>query len=89
MTGLDGFPDAALLTLDDFRSADAPMVRCLEIARAACRTEIPILVLGESGTGKTLLARAIHNSSRRAAGPFVSFNAAALSDTLLDSQLFG
>lgn len=89
MTGLDGFPDAALLTLEDFRSADAPMVRCLEIARAACRTEIPILVLGESGTGKTLLARAIHNSSRRAAGPFVSFNAAALSDTLLDSQLFG
>jgi transcriptional regulator with PAS, ATPase and Fis domain len=89
VTGLDGFPDAALLTLEDFRSADAPMVRCLEIARAACRTEIPILVLGESGTGKTLLARAIHNSSRRAAGPFVSFNAAALSDTLLDSQLFG
>ena len=89
MTGLDGFPDAALLTLDDFRSADAPMGRCLEIARAACRTEIPILVLGESGTGKTLLARAIHNSSRRATAPFVSFNAAALSDTLLDSQLFG
>src|SRR5262249_3778100 len=39
--------------------------------------------------GKTLLARAIHNSSSRAKGPFVSFNAAALSDTLMDSQLFG
>lgn len=77
------------LTLDDYRSLDAPMVRCLELARAACRTDLPVLILGETGTGKTLLARAIHNSSRRAPGPFVSFNAAALSDTLLDSQLFG
>jgi transcriptional regulator with PAS, ATPase and Fis domain len=76
-------------TLEDFASADAPMRRCLDLARAAAQTDLPVLILGESGTGKTLLARAIHNSSRRAAGPFVSFNAAALSDTLLDSQLFG
>jgi transcriptional regulator with PAS, ATPase and Fis domain len=75
--------------LDDFASADAPMRRCLDLARAAAHTELPVLILGESGTGKTLLARAIHNSSGRAARPFVSFNAAALSDTLLDSQLFG
>ncbi|MCC6128866.1 MAG: sigma 54-interacting transcriptional regulator [Acidobacteria bacterium] len=89
MTGGGALFDASRLTLEDFRSADAPMIRCLELARAACRTELPILILGESGTGKTLLARAIHNSSRRAEGPFVSFNAAALSETLLDSQLFG
>jgi two-component system, NtrC family, response regulator HydG len=76
-------------TLDDFESADPPMRRCLELARVAARTELPTLILGESGTGKTLLARAIHNSSKRARGPFVSFNAAALSDTLMDSQLFG
>ena len=76
-------------TLDDFHSDDPPMQRCLELARLAARTELPVLVVGESGTGKTLLARAIHNSSRRARAPFVSFNAAALSDTLLDSQLFG
>jgi two-component system response regulator HydG len=76
-------------TLDDFASADAPMRRCLDLARAAAQTELPVLILGESGTGKTLLARAVHNSSRRTAGAFVSFNAAALSDTLLDSQLFG
>ena len=87
--GAGGLVDAERLSLDDFSSADAPMVRCLELARAACRTDLPILILGETGTGKTLLAQAIHNSSRRAAGPFVSFNAAALSDTLLDSQLFG
>src|SRR4029077_6752048 len=53
------------------------------------RTDIPVLILGESGTGKTMLARAIHMSSARAKGAFASFNAAALSDTLLDSQLFG
>jgi len=65
------------------------MATCLGLARLAARTDIPILVLGETGTGKTMLASAIHNSSRRAQAPFISFNASALSDTLLDSQLFG
>jgi transcriptional regulator with PAS, ATPase and Fis domain len=85
MKGLDPWNGS----LEDFQSADPGMARCLELARIAARTDLPILILGESGTGKTLLARAIHNSSTRAAAPFVSFNAAALSDTLLDSQLFG
>jgi len=76
-------------TLDDFCSDDAAMQACLERARLAAKTDLPILILGESGTGKTILARAIHNSSARRARPFVSFNAAALSETLLDSQLFG
>jgi transcriptional regulator with PAS, ATPase and Fis domain len=80
---------SADLNLDAYHSVDSAMVACLERARLAARTDLPILILGESGTGKTLLARAIHNSSSRARGPFVSFNAAALSDTLLDSQLFG
>jgi len=85
MKGLDPWNGS----LEDFQSADPGMARCLELARIAARTDLPILILGESGTGKTLLARAIHNSSARAKAPFVSFNAAALSDTLLDSQLFG
>jgi transcriptional regulator with PAS, ATPase and Fis domain len=76
-------------TLDDFVSSDSPMQACLDRARLAARTDLPVLLLGESGTGKTILARAIHNSSTRAQRPFVSFNAAALSETLLDSQLFG
>ena len=76
-------------TLDEFVSNDPPMRACLDRARLAARTDLPLLILGESGTGKTLLARAIHNSSMRATGAFVSFNAAALSETLLDSQLFG
>ena len=81
--------DVLALTLDDYNGLDGAMEECLERARLASRTDLPILILGESGTGKTLLARAIHNSSSRSQGPFVSFNAAALSDTLLDSQLFG
>jgi two-component system, NtrC family, response regulator HydG len=76
-------------TLEDFYTRDGAMQACLDRARAAAQTDLPILILGESGAGKTILARAIHNSSRRSRGPFVSFNAAALSDTLLDSQLFG
>jgi transcriptional regulator with PAS, ATPase and Fis domain len=76
-------------TLDDFVSSDPPMQACLERARLAARTDLPALIHGESGTGKTILARAICNSSARAGGPFVSFNAAALSETLIDSQLFG
>jgi two-component system response regulator HydG len=87
--GSSGRREAWNPTLDDFHSADPPMQTCLELARVAARTDLPVLILGESGTGKTLLARAIHNSSARSGGPFISFNAAALSDTLLDSQLFG
>jgi len=83
-----GHPDWRY-TLDDFKSDDESMATCLGLARIAARTDLPILILGETGTGKTMLARAIHNSSRRAAAPFVAFNSSALRDTLLDSQLFG
>jgi DNA-binding NtrC family response regulator len=82
-------PEPPVASLDDFYTSDAAMQACLDRARVAARTDLPILILGESGAGKTILARAIHNSSPRAKHPFVSFNAAALSDTLLDSQLFG
>jgi len=78
-----------LATLDDYVSTDEAMLHCLRLAQLAARTDLPVLVLGESGTGKTVIAQAIHQSSGRCAGPFISFNAAALSDTLLDSQLFG
>jgi DNA-binding NtrC family response regulator len=76
-------------TLGDFHSDDEAMLTCLHLAQIAARTDLPVLILGETGTGKSLLARVLHHSSKRAAAPFVEFNAAALSDTLLDSQLFG
>jgi transcriptional regulator with PAS, ATPase and Fis domain len=59
------------------------------LASLAARSDVPVVLLGETGTGKTLLAQAIHNSSGRANRPFIAFNASAISDTLLESQLFG
>src|SRR6201993_1360403 len=77
------------LRLEDLTTGNDAMARCLQLAALAAKSDVPAVLLGETGTGKTLLAQAIHNSSARAQGPFVSFNASAMSDTLLESQLFG
>src|ERR1700682_1504104 len=77
------------LRVEDLTTTNDAMARCLRLAALAAKSDVPVVLLGETGTGKTLLAHAIHNSSARAAKPFVSFNASAMSDTLLESQLFG
>jgi transcriptional regulator with PAS, ATPase and Fis domain len=77
------------LRLEDLTTSNPAMARCLQLAALAAKSDVPVVLLGETGTGKTLLAQAIHNSSARPGRPFVAFNASAISDTLLESQLFG
>jgi two-component system response regulator HupR/HoxA len=60
-----------------------------DLARKAARTELPILVQGETGTGKELLARAIHYNSARRASPLMVQNCGGMTDELLQSELFG
>jgi two-component system, NtrC family, response regulator HydG len=69
---------------------DAPVMRQIfaTITKIAA-TESSVFIFGESGTGKELVARAIHARSRRAQGPFIKVNCGALTDTLLESELFG
>jgi DNA-binding NtrC family response regulator len=68
---------------------DLGMQRLLETARQIATSDSSVVIHGESGTGKELLARYIHQSSRRAEGPFVAFNCGALSEDLAASELFG
>jgi DNA-binding NtrC family response regulator len=77
------------LKIEDLTTNNPAMARCLRLAALAAKSDVPVMLLGETGTGKTLLAHAIHNSSARGHGPFISFNTSAMSDTLLESQLFG
>jgi DNA-binding NtrC family response regulator len=75
--------------LHDLSSKAPAMQAVFELARTAARSSSTILILGESGAGKEVLARAIHAESPRAAGPFVEVSCAALTETLLESELFG
>ncbi len=65
------------------------MVKLLETVAQVAPSEATVLITGESGTGKELIAGAIHFNSPRKAGPFVKINCAALTETLLESELFG
>ena len=76
-------------TFASFVGASPAAVEVKRQARRAAQTSSPVLLLGETGTGKELLAHAIHASSVRANGPFISLNIAAVPDTLLEAEFFG
>ncbi|HEX7837633.1 MAG TPA: sigma-54-dependent Fis family transcriptional regulator [Kofleriaceae bacterium] len=78
-----------VLRADEVIGSSAALAGVLQQAAAAAPLDVTVLLTGPSGTGKTQLARVIHASSPRAAGPFVELNCAALPETLLESELFG
>jgi DNA-binding NtrC family response regulator len=74
---------------DDIVGASPPMRMLKTLAERGAKSQIPILILGESGVGKELIARAVHGASERAGKPFVAVNCGALPENLVESILFG
>src|SRR5580698_7831560 len=81
--------DGVLSTDRDLVGISPAMQQIFSLIRQVAPTTAPVLIRGESGTGKELVAREIHNCSARGDGPFVAINAAALPETLVESELFG
>jgi transcriptional regulator with GAF, ATPase, and Fis domain len=68
---------------------DSGLLHVMQRVDMVSRSDVPVLILGETGTGKELVARAIHNRSERQSGPFIRVNCGAIPRELIDSQLFG
>ena len=79
----------ARYTFDDVIGNSDAITETINILRKMAATESPVLLIGETGTGKELMAHAVHQASGRAAGPFIAINVAAMPENLLESELFG
>jgi two-component system response regulator HydG len=66
-----------------------PMRQLVDLARRVAKVDSTVLITGESGAGKERIARLVHDESTRAAGPFIAVNCGAITETLLESELFG
>jgi DNA-binding NtrC family response regulator len=75
--------------LGDLVGRSAAMMQIFDLIRQVAPTKASVLITGESGTGKELVARALHDNSRRSQGPYVALNCAAMPETLIESELFG
>jgi DNA-binding NtrC family response regulator len=74
---------------EDLTSRNPRMLELFDLIPRVARTDSPILIHGETGTGKELVASAVHRQSRRREGPFFTVNCGAMTDSLLESELFG
>ncbi|QTO50345.1 sigma-54-dependent Fis family transcriptional regulator [Burkholderia latens] len=82
-------PDPDAITFATLDTGDTRMAAVLERVAKIRGRDLPLLILGQTGTGKEWLARALHQASPRADGPFVAVNCAALPDSLIEAELFG
>ena len=80
---------ASLSSLHYLNTGDPQVATVLHKLQRVQGSDIPIMILGETGTGKDILAQAIHNDSMRARRPFISINCASIPETLIESELFG
>jgi transcriptional regulator with GAF, ATPase, and Fis domain len=76
-------------SIDNFLGVSEPIVKMKKLVKRVASSESTVLIRGESGVGKDLIAKAIHHLSPRCGGPFVTINCAALPETLLETELFG
>ena len=79
----------ALGTFEEIVGQSRPLVDVLRSVKQVAKTDATVLIIGETGTGKELIARAIHQSGTRSKRPFITLNCAALTENLVESELFG